>query len=201
MAELIVGGLTLSEDDRGRLHFWGEVFNLGKTTHRWIRVAIRLLGDGRKPVAEQDDILGLEWTMPDSRNPFHIRFLRPPERWQGYDIRLTEHPHDYDDPAVPQPHPGIEIAKLHFREIERADLRCSIIGLLSNTGSAPATRVKVAATLYSASGKVVGAMSPYLVPRGEFGPGHSVPFEVKFYAVGGPVANYDVQAQGRLQRT
>ena len=195
-----MGGLTLVEDEGGRLHFWGEVFNLSKTTHRWIRLTIRLLSEQGKPLDEQSDILGLEWTMPDSRNPFHIRFPRPPERWHGYDIRLTQHPHNYDDPSVPQPHPGIEVAKLHFREIERANLRCSIVGLLSNTGSVPAVRVKVAATLYSASGKVVGVMSPYLVPRGEFGPGDSVPFEVKFYALGGPVANYAVQAQGRLQR-
>jgi hypothetical protein len=91
------------------------------------------------------------------------------------------------------------VEKVHFREIERADLRCSLIGLLSNKGLAPATHVKVAATLYNPEGKVVGVLSPYLVPRGALAPGDSLVFETKFYALGGIVSNYRIEAQGRVQ--
>ena len=197
MAELIVGGLTQSEDDRGRLHFWGEVFNLGDTTQRWVRVTIRLLSDESRSLAEQNDLVGLEWTLPNARNPFHIRFLSPPAGWQSFHIALTGSPHVYEDAGVPQPAPGLQVDKIHFREIERADLHCGLIGLLRNSGLVPATRVKVAATLYSPEGKVVGSQSPYLVPRGVFDPGDTLSFELKFYALGGPVANYTVLAQGR----
>lgn len=198
MSDLVVGGLTISTDDRGRLHFWGEVFNLGSSTQRWVRVTLRLLGPQGQTLAEQSDITGLEWTLPGARNPFYLRFLTPPESWHSLDMRLSGSTHDYDDPALPQPHPGLIVDKLHYREIERADLRCSIIGLLSNKGLAPATHVKVAATLYNPEGKVVGVLSPYLVPRGAFAPGDTMVFEAKFYALGGVVANYSVQVQGRV---
>lgn len=197
MADLIVGGLTMTVDDRGRLHFWGEVFNLGAHTQRWVRVTIRLLNRLGRTLAQQTDIAGLEWSLPGARNPFHIRFRHPPENWRRYDFRLSAHIHDYNDLSLPQPHPGVLVEKDHFHEIERADLRCGIIGLLCNRGLAPATQVKVAGTLYSQDAKVIGVLTPYLVPRGALAPGDSMPFELKFYAVGGIVTNYTVQAQGR----
>ena len=199
MPDLIVGGLTLSTDDRGRVHFWGEVFNLGETTQRWVKVTIRLLGERGRSLAEQGDIVGLEWTMPAGRNPFYLRFLTPPQGWHGFDIQLSGQVHDYNDPSAPQPHPRLMVEKVHFREIERADLRCSLIGLLSNKGLAPATHVKVAATLYNPEGKAVGVLSPYLAPRGALAPGDSLVFETKFYALGGVVSNYRIEAQGRVQ--
>ena len=198
MPDLVLGGLTVLEDDRGRLHFWGEVFNLSEVTQRWVRVTIQLLGRGGEAIDELSDIVALEWTLPGASNPFHIRFLDPPRDWQSHTIRISGQAHDYHDPNVPQPYAGLEVAKDHYREIERADLRCGIIGLLSNRGLAHATHVKVAGTLYSPEGKVVGALSPYLVPRGTFAPGSSMVFELKFYAVGGQVANYALQVQGRM---
>lgn len=200
MQELVVGGLTVSEDDRGRLHFWGEVFNLGDVTQRWVSVTIRLLSEKGEPLAGLSDIAGLEWTLPGARNPFHIRFLDPPRGWHSFDIRLGGQPHDYGDPNVPQPYVGLDVDRIHYREINRADLYCSLIGLLSNLGLGYATHVKVAGTLYNAEAKVIGVLSPYLVPRGAFAPGSAMPFELKYYVLGGEVANYSVQAQGRALR-
>jgi hypothetical protein len=197
MADLVAAGVTVSTDDRGRMHFWGEVFNLGQRTQRWVRVTIALLGERGRHLAEQADIVGLEWTLPGARNPFYLRFLDPPPGMQSFDIRLEGHVHDYSDLSLPQPHPGIVVEKLHYREIERADLRCSIIGLLANKGLAPATHVKAAGTFYDPEGKVVGVLSPYLVSHGALQPGDVLPFELKFYALGGPVANFSVQVQGR----
>lgn len=196
--DLLVAGVTASVDEKGRLYFWGEVFNLGGLTQRWVRVTVRLLSEGDEVLAEQADILGLEWTLPGAYNPFHIRFQNPPQKWHHYDIFLTSQVHDYQDQSVPQPHLGLIAEKLHYREIGRADLRCGIIGLLTNASSQPATHVKAAATLYDPEGNVTGVLSPYLVPRGLFAPGDSLPFELKFYAVGGEVANYTVQVQGRV---
>jgi len=198
MPDLIVGGLTISTDDRGRLHFWGEVFNLGRQTQRWVRVTIRLLSRMGRTLAQETDIAGLEWTLPGARNPFYIRFQQPPARWHRYDLRISGQVHDYNDLSLPQPNPGLLVERDHFREIERADLRCGIIGLLSNRGLSPAARVKVAGTLYSQEAKVIGVVTPYLVPRGILAPGDSMAFELKFYAVGGTVTNYAVQAQGRM---
>ncbi len=200
MPDLVVGGLTLSTDDRGRAHFWGEVFNLGSTTQRWVKVVVRLLGEKGRVLAEQSDIVGLEWTLPGGRNPFYLRFLTPPQGWHGFDIQLSSQVHNYTDSSVPQPYAGLVVDKVHFREIERSDLRCSLIGLLSNKGLSPATYVKVAATLYDPEGKVVGVLSPYLVPRGALAPGDAMPFELKFYALGGVVANYRLEVQGRIQQ-
>jgi hypothetical protein len=190
--------VTFAADDRGRAHFWGEVFNLGAEPQRWIKVAIRLLDQDGHELAIESDIAGLEWTLPGGRNPFHIRFLMPPLDWSGYDISVSGQVHDLSDLSVPQPHTGLQVDRLHFREVERAGLHCSIIGLLSNKGVAPATHVKVAGTLYGPDGKVVGVLSPYLVPRGVLSAGDALPFELKYYALGGAVANYTVQVQGRM---
>jgi hypothetical protein len=198
MTDLYVGGVTFSADDRDRAHFWGEVFNLGTEPQRWIKVAIRLLDQNGIELATESDIVGLEWTLPGGRNPFHIRFLTPPPNWSSYDITVSGQVHDFSDLAVPQPHTGLQVERLHFREVERAGLRCSIVGLLSNKGVAPATHVKVAGTLYGPDGKVVGALSPYMVPRGVLSAGDALPFELKYYALGGAVANYTVQVQGRM---
>ncbi|MBC7237393.1 MAG: hypothetical protein H5T69_16250 [Chloroflexi bacterium] len=199
MADLIVAGLTVREDDRGRLHFWGEVFNLSEVAKRWVRVTIRLLGEDDMPLMEGMDITALEWTLPGGRNAFHIRFQDPPQGWKSYEITVTGQDHDWNDFSVPQPAPGLLVDRVHYREIGRADLYCGLIGMLSNTGLVPATHVKVAGTLYGPDGSVVGLVSPYLVPRGVFRPGDAMAFELKFYAVGGIVANYQVQTQGRRQ--
>ena len=74
----------------------------------------------------------------------------------------------------------------------------SIIGLLSNRGAAPATHVKVAAALYDLEHQVVGVLWPYLVPRGALAPGDALPFELKFYALGGAVSSYRVEVQTRM---
>jgi len=198
MTDLYVGGVTFATDDRDRAHFWGEVFNLGAEPRRWIRVAIRLLDSRGAELAAESDIVGLEWTLPGGRNPFYIRFLSPPPQWSSYEITVSGQVHDLSDLSVPQPHTGLQVDRLHFREVERAGLRCSIIGLLSNKGVAPATHVKVAGTLYGPDGKVVGVLSPYMVPRGVLSAGDALPFELKYYALGGAVANYTVQVQGRM---
>jgi hypothetical protein len=198
MAELEVAGLNISTDDRGRLHFWGEVFNLGESTQRWVRVTLRLLNAEGRVLDQANDIAGLEWTLPGSRNPFYIRFLTPPESWHRYEITVEGQSHDYHDPAFPQPNPGIIVEKVHFRSIDRADLRCSLIGLLTNRGLAAASHVKVAGTLYGPEGHVIGVLSPYIVPRGIMSPGDEIPFELKYYVLGGIVTNYSMQAQGRM---
>jgi hypothetical protein len=201
MAELEVAGLNISTDDRGRLHFWGEVFNLGETTQRWVRVTLRLVGADNRALDQATDIAGLEWTLPGSRNPFYIRFLTPPENWNRYEIAVEGTSHDYHDPNAPQPNPGILVEKVHYRSIDRADLRCSLIGLLTNRGLGAATHVKVSGTLYGPEGTVVGVLSPYIVPRGVMSPGDEIPFELKYYVLGGIVANYSIQAQGRVLAT
>ncbi|HHX44791.1 MAG TPA: hypothetical protein GX714_12520 [Chloroflexi bacterium] len=198
MSDLYVGGVTFSGDDRDRAHFWGEVFNLGSEPQRWIKVTIRLRDAAGNELAAESDIVGLEWTLPGARNPFHIRFLTPPPGWSSYDITVSGQVHDFADLTAPQPHTGLLVERIHFREMERAGLRCSIVGLLSNKGVAPATHVKVAGTLYGPDGKVVGVLSPYMVPRGVLSAGDSMPFELKYYALGGAVANYTVQVQGRV---
>ncbi len=199
MTDLMINGLNLARDTQNRLHFWGEVLNLGDKTRRWVRVTIRLLDSEGDLLADESDILGLEWTPPHAKNPFHIRFQRPPEGWSTYDIHLEGHIHDFDDPKDPQPYYGLTVDKLHFRDIERADLHCAIVGLLSNKGILPSSHVKVAGTLYDATGKVVGVLSPYLVARGIFSPGETLSFELKYYALGGTVADFNVQVQGRQQ--
>jgi len=201
MGDLEVAGLNISTDDRGRLHFWGEIFNLGDTTQRWVRVSLRLLSPDGRVMDQVSDIAGLEWTLPGSRNPFYLRFLTPPEGWSRYEIAVEGQDHDYGDPNFPQPNPGILVEKVHFRTIDRADLRCSLIGLLTNRGLGPATHVKVSGTLYGPEAQVVGVLSPYIVPRGVMSPGDEIPFELKYYVLGGIVTNYSIQAQERILPT
>ena len=200
MADLVVAGLNVTQDDYGRLHFWGEVFNLGDATQRWARVTIQLPRRDGSVASEMADMLALEWTLPGARNPFHIRFMEPPDAWDRYDIQVSGQEHDFADTNVPQPYPAIAAEKVHFRDMNWGDLKCTLIALLTNQGLGHATHVKAAGTLYGADGKVVGVQSPYLVPRGSFAPGDNMPFELKFYALGGDVASYSLQVQGRIRQ-
>jgi hypothetical protein len=200
MADLVLGGLNVIQDDQGRLHFWGEVFNLGDKAQRWVRVNVRLLRGDDSVAAEETDILGLEWTLPGARNPFHIRFLEPPSRWSRYALIINGTEHDLEDQDLPQPYPALEADRIHFRQVGWGGLVCTLIALLSNRGLGQATHVKAAGTLYGPDGKVVGAQSPYLVPRGVFEPGAQLPFELKFYALGGDVESYTLQVQGRVRQ-
>jgi hypothetical protein len=201
MERLAIDGLTWQAEGESALQFWGEVINLEQTTHRWVRITIRLLDAARNVLAEKSDITGLEWTLPSGKNPFFVRFENPPRDWHSYDVTVASHVHDYADAGVPQPHAGLQVDRVHYREINRAGLYASLIGLLNNTSDTPASHVKVAATLYGPDGRVVGVLSPYMVPQGVLAPGDSMHFELKFYALSGPVADYTVQAQGRKVAT
>jgi len=197
MPNLIIGGLTISTDDRDRVHFWGEVFNRDQQTVRWVRVSIRLLNERGRKLAEKTDLVGLEWIVPGGRCPFYIRFEEPPKGWRTYSLTVSGVAHDFDDLGLPQPHLGLVAEKDHYREINRADLRCSIVGLLSNHSLVSATHVKVACTLYGPNGKVVGVLSPYLVQRGLLSSGDEMAFELKFYVLADIVSDYRLEAQGR----
>ena len=198
MSELVISGVTLHTDHQNLLHVWGEVANTGESTHRWVHVDVRLLDEANRVLAEQSDILALEWTPPGARNPFHIQFLEPPDSWDHYAVSLSSRIHDHADPQVPQPHPALAVSTLFYREIDRGGLHCSLLGRLTNEGPETATRVKVAGTLYGPHRSVIGALSPYLKSGRTITPGESQLFELKYYVIGGTVANFVVQAQGRL---
>lgn len=197
MSQLVVLGVRYKTDAGGHLHFWGEVANEGRATERWVRITLRLLDGTGHLVGEQSDILGLEWTLPGARNPFSLSFDEAPEGWTRYDLRVEGRPHDYDDAEIPQPHLELVAERLHYREIGRSGLCCSLIGQLRNAGDVPATLVKAAGTLYAADGGVVGVLSPYLIKEGALAPGECMLFELKYYMTGGEIANYTVQVQGR----
>lgn len=197
MPDLQIQSLSISMDDPERLDFWGEVENRTDTTRRWVRVTIRLLDDNDGMMAEKMDLVGLEWITPGARVPFHIVFESPPPGWRRYQIEVNDRLHDFEDPTVPQPHLKLDVEKCHYREIDRAGLLCSVIGMIRNPGPDAATHVKVSGTLYGPGGNVVGVLSPYLVPRGVFDVGAELFFELKYYALADIVVNFMVQVQGR----
>jgi hypothetical protein len=196
MANLRVQAITFAEDDRGILHFWGEVTNEGEVPQRWVKVTVRLVGADDQVKGDATDMVGLEWIAPHASAPFHFAFQSPPVNWSHYLMSVDGADHDFTDPNVPQPHLHLDVGRTHYREIERAGLLCSIVGQISNNSKHAASHVKVSGTLYGAGGQVVGALSPYLVPKGTFGPGQQMTFELKYYALGGPVTNYRVEVQG-----
>ena len=197
MPDLQVRGLTLGNESPERLDFWGEVENTSDTTRRWARVTVQLLDDNDGVLDENTDLVGLEWITPGMRVPFYLTFATPPAAWRRYRIEVTGRPHEFADPTVPQPHLELDVDRCHYREIDRASLLCSIIGMIRNPGPEPASHVKVAGTLYGPTGNVVGVLSPYLVPRGTFEASQEMLFELKYYSLAGMVVNYMVQVQGR----
>jgi len=197
MPDLSIEGLTISADIADRLDFYGEVENHTSDHQRWVRVGVRLLAEDDKVLAENSDLVGLEWIAPGARVPFRVFIEHPPVGWRRYMLEVTGRPHDFADSTVPQPHLELDVSKAHYREIGRGGLICSLIALLSNPGPTPATHVKAAATLYGPRGDVVGVLSPYVVPRGVLGVGERMFFELKFYALAGAAVNYRLQVQGR----
>ena len=197
MPNLAVVSTTVLTDKLGQTHVWGDVRNDGDTTQRWPRVTVHLLDDGGVQVAQASDILALEWLDAHSRVPFHVVFVDPVAPWVDYRLEVTGHEHDYEDGSVPQPAAGLAVEAVHYREIGRAGLVCTLMGAVRNTGDQPVTRVKVAGTLYGPDGAVVGSLSPYLIQDGILAERHTARFELKFYLLGGTVADYRVAAQGR----
>jgi hypothetical protein len=197
MPDLQVRGLTLGNENPDRIDFWGEIENASDTTRRWVRVTIQLLDDNDDLLAENTDLVGLEWITPGARVPFYLAFEDPPARWRRYRIEVTGRPHEFEDPTIPQPHLQLDVERCHYREIGRGGLICSVLGMIRNGGPEPASHVKVAGTLYGPSGNVVGVLSPYLVPRGIFEVGQEMVFELKYYSLAGMVVNYMIQVQGR----
>ena len=195
--DLILGGLTVSPDSGGRLHFWGEVYNLSTITQRWVRLTIRLLDAKDVPLMEQTDMLALEWSLPGMRNPFHIVFDEPAQGWKGYDMRLAARIHEYGDSNVPQPQMQLEVEGARLRKVDRGGLVCELTGQVVNRGDEPAGQVKVAGALYGSDGTVVGVESPYVHLEQPLQPGECEPFGLKFYRVGDEPCEFRVWTQGR----
>ncbi|MFH1085693.1 MAG: hypothetical protein V1772_08020 [Chloroflexota bacterium] len=198
MPDLNVQGLTINADTLDRLDFMGDVENRGSDYQRWVRVTVRLLAEDDQVLAEQSDMVGLEWITPGARAPFRIAIEHPPIGWRRYLLEVAGRAHDFHDASVPQPHLTLDVGNAHYREIDRGGLLCSVIALLSNPGPTPASHVKAAGTLYGPKGNVVGVLSPYVVPRGILGVGERMFFELKYYALAGMVVNFMVQVQGRM---
>jgi len=198
MPNLAVVSTTVLTDKQGQTHVWGDVRNNGDITQRWTRVTVHLLDDKSVQVAQASDILALEWLDAHSRVPFHVVFVDPVTSWVDCRLEVNGRDHDYEDSSVPQPAGGLVVEAVHYREIGRAGLNCTLMGAVRNTGDQPAARVKVAGTLYGPDGAVVGSLSPYLIQDGILAKKHAERFELKFYLLGGTVANYRVAAQGRL---
>ncbi|MHB1295519.1 MAG: DUF3426 domain-containing protein [Anaerolineae bacterium] len=194
--DLAIEGLTVYREEADLVHFFGEVRNLGATAQRWVRVHVQLQDASGAPVAEGEDITALEWVLAESRVPFHVRFQDRVAPWETYSLHVEGTSHDYADVEAPQPHPGLRVDHLHYVEIGRARLCCSLLGMVSNPSEVAASRVKVAGTLYGPDRRVVGVLSPY-VAQDPFGAGATALFELKYYYLAGPVADYTVLAQGR----
>jgi len=132
--DLILGGLTVRSDGAGKLHFWGDVYNLGLVDQRWVRLTIRLLDEKDQPLAEQTDMLALEWTLSGERNPFQIIFEDPPEEWTSYDMRFSGRIHEADDRESPQPYLDLTTEHVSLDPIGRGGLVCELRGQVVNSG-------------------------------------------------------------------
>lgn len=197
MVDLYVRGITHRMDRQDDVHFWGEVVNRGESTHRWVKVTIRLFDADGAMCGEASDITALEFILPQGRVPFHIVFHEPPESFARYNIEIAGRPHDHDDAAAPQPYDGLRAERVHYREIGRANLECTLMGHVVNAGEAPASHVKVVGTMYDADDRVIGVLSPYVRSGNPVDAGESAFFELKYYLLSGSVVRHTVQVQGR----
>lgn len=197
MADLFIQGVTHRIDRQDYLHFWGEVINRGESTQRWVKVTIRLFDADGVVLGEESDITALEFTLPQMHNPFHIVFHDPPESFARYNLDIAGRLHDADDPAVPQPYDGLRAERVHYREIGRANLECTLMGNLVNAGDAPASHCKIVGTMYDADERVISVLSPYVRSGNQMAPGDSAFFELKYYLLSGTVVRHTVQVQGR----
>jgi len=199
--DLILGGLTVRSDGAGKLHFWGDVYNLGLVDQRWVRLTIRLLDEKDQPLAEQTDMLALEWTLSGERNPFQIIFEDPPEEWSSYDMRFTGRIHEADDPESPQPYLDLTTEHVSLDPIGRGGLVCELRGQVVNSGEAATENVKVAASLYGERGTVVAVLSPYVKSGQALEAGEKAEFGLKYYTVGEEPLRYQIKVQGRQVKT
>jgi LysM repeat protein len=190
---LQIQGLAFYRTPVGSLWCMGEVSNRSGQPAEEIEVQVSLHDQQGQLLAMGQAFVQLDILAPGGRAPFAIFFEAPPSSFAQYQTRVLS--------GVPSTHLGPRYPDLEivggwggWLDDTPEGGTYQVKGEVRNTGSADAERVAVVVTLYDEEDHVVGARTVGIAPE-VFLSGAVAPFDVTLTPLG-PVARYDIQAQG-----
>jgi hypothetical protein len=167
----------------------GEVLNLSSQPAEEVQVQVSLHDEQGQLLASGATFTQLDIVAGGGRAPFALLFAAPPTSFAQYQAHVLS--------GVPSTHLGPRYPDLVVVEDKGDWIDSSnyqVKGQVHNTGQADAERVVVVITLYDDDRHVVASRTVG-IPAERFLAGAIAPFEVILTPLG-PVATYDLQAQG-----
>ncbi len=186
-----VQGLSFYEESVGSLRCRGEVFNPNAGALENVRVRIMLKDAAGQVLAEAEPFTFLDVIPPNGRAPFDSLFTSPPAHYATYEAIIIR--------AEPSNEPGTRYAALQIISQQGGTdgLQFRVTGKARNTSDRPAANVKIIATAYDASGKVLGFRQQAL-GDGNLAAGATRDFSISFAPNGGTPTQFQVYAEGRF---
>ena len=187
---LRIEGIGFYETPAGGLWCLGEVRNTAGVDIERVEVQVSLYDENDRVLAANSAFTMLDVVPRGGKAPFAILFAEPPEGFASYRaLALSAEPATYLGSRY------LDLAVVEHRGKAEGDI-FYVMGQVRNTGQADAKEVTVVVTAYDAQGRVVGvragAIEADVLPAGE-----TSPFQVNLFPIGGVVADYAVQVQGK----
>jgi len=174
----------------GELAVLGEVLNTSGVDLERIAVQVGLFDAADRPLSSQSNLIELDMLAPGGRSPFVVRFAEAPAQIASYQARVV---------AAAPAYTGTHSRSLSAENtaLEQQAGLMIVSGTVYNRGETEALDVIVVVTLYDALGRVVGTRSTLSQPA-TIAAGSDAAFRIELVP-GGPVADFSVQVQGRIQ--
>lgn len=175
-------------DSLGYYHVVGEVQNTGDQAVNFVKVTATFYDSSDVVVATEFTYTILDVILPDRKSPFDIILTDAVQstKIDHYSLSVTF------SAASPKPL-GLEI--LSHSSYTDSIGWMHVVGEIKNIGSGTANYVKVIATFYDETGKVVAAEFAYSNPS-DIEPGQKAPFEILLSDERAPyVASYELTAE------
>jgi hypothetical protein len=173
-------------DGSGILHVVGQVYNNTPQNRIGVKVKGLFYDKDAQVLAEKETYAYVEVLPPSHRAPFALDLFDLDQTPESYDLEVSG---DETDDA---PFQALELVQHALRKDDAGIL---ILGEIRNVGDQPASKVRVAATLYDTSGQIIGVALTY-AQREVLEPGAVVPFEIRTWTANGIPDHYRLTVYG-----
>jgi len=157
-------------DSFGYYHIVGEVQNLGDVAVKYVKIVVTFYDSSHTVIATDFTYSELDVILPGRKSPFDILFTETSQipRIDHYSLAVTF------STTVSKPI-GLQILS-NSSYIDSFGFM-HVVGEIKNIGSIKTTYVKIIATFYDSSGKVVDCDFTFSDPN-ELDPGQVAPFDI-----------------------
>jgi LysM repeat protein len=187
---VVIENLGFHETPVGSLWCLGEVRNLAGMDVEFVQVQVSLYGSDNGVLATATAFTALDIIPAGGTSPFAVLFAQPPTAYAAYQvIPLSAEPCTY----LGSRYRDLDVVE-HKGQVQGRSFVVS--GRVRNFGEERATGIEVVITAYDSRDRVV-AVREVEVQASVLAPGASAEFMDSITPLGGEVARYTVQVQGR----